>query len=553
MDKTKFGTTTPFTKSGLTRRTTLRGLTAGGLATAVGGFPSFDQERAAAQSDKATPVATPGVPVTLSDATLRDFEADVEAAMQTFHVPGAAVALVQGNEIIFNRGFGTRNLESGEPVTPRTRFRIGSITKSMTALLLAISVDEGVFGWDDRVADLWSAFQAPTPEFTQSLRVRDLLGMGSGIAESTELSVAAVEFFMSAGTASAADVLRSIAALPVIGPPDTTFSYNNSLYAAAAYLGLLAQGTALETLEETFAAQVRQRVLEPIGMADAAILDDPRPLGDDYAVGYTPDIFGDPSPLPFISLSGLAPAGSGLASATDMARSLITQIHQGVTPDGVRIVSAANLAEMHQPGIPVESVGLFPPELQSDTVALHYCMGWLSETYRDGRQLLWHSGGIDGFAALMGFFPNEQLGFAFLTNVGRGGGLFNISVQASLMSRLYGLNRELPAFMAGFIPVLEARTAELATQTRAVDATVVTPYLGLYEEGFELRLDDAGVLWLEHDIRSMPLLALSDGNYVVASGPDVVLEQPVTFEVDADGVPVMTIQGFPPVRWLTGR
>ena len=52
-------------------------------------------------------------------------------------------------------------------------------------------------------------------------------------------------------------------------------------------------------------------MLEPIGMADAAILDDPRPLGDNYAVGYTPDIFGDPSPLPFISLAGLAPAGSG--------------------------------------------------------------------------------------------------------------------------------------------------------------------------------------------------------------------------------------------------
>ena len=101
-------------------------------------------------------------------------------------------------------------------------------------------------------------------------------------------------------------------------------------------------------------------MLEPIGMADAAILDDPRPLGDNYAVGYTPDIFGDPSPLPFVSLAGLAPAGSGLASSTDMARYLITQMHQGVTPDGVRIVSAANLAEMHQPGIPVESVGLFP-------------------------------------------------------------------------------------------------------------------------------------------------------------------------------------------------
>src|SRR5215212_3988243 len=227
-------------------------------------------------------------------------------------------------------------------------------------------------------------------------------------------------------------------------------------------------------------------------------------------------------------------------------------MHHGVAPGGVRIVSASNLAEMHRPGIAVEPTALFPAELQSDTTALNYGMGWLNETYRGGRQLLWHSGGIDGFAALTGFFPKEQLGYAFLTNVGRGGGLFNLSVKASLTSRLYGLNRELPAFMAGFIPVLEARTAELAAQTQAVDATLVTPYLGLYQDGFELRLDDAGVLWLEHDIRSIPLLALSDGTYVVADGPDVVLEQPVTFEVDADGVPVMTIQGFPPVRWLTG-
>jgi len=534
-----------------TRRGIMRSVGGGGLLTALTAVNGAGPVRAA-PSDAGTPGATPSQPTTLSDEMLGDFEADVKAAMQTYHVPGAAVALVQGNEIVFNRGFGTRDLASGEPVTPRTRFRIGSITKSMTVLLLATLVDEGVFGWDDHAVDLWPSFAAPTPELTRTLRMRDLLGMGSGIAESSDRSVAAVEFFMSAGTVSAGDVLHSIATLPVIAPPDTTFSYNNSLYAAAAYLGLLAYGTAPEKLEESYATLVRQRVLEPIGMTDAAVLDDPRPLGDDYAVGYTRSIFGEPSPLPFVSLAGVAPAGSCLASATDMARYLMPQMHQGVAPGGDRIVSAPNIAETHRPGIRVESSGLFPPELQSDTSALNSAMGWLSETYRDGRQLLWHSGGIDGFAALTGFFPNEQLGFAFLTNVGRGGGLFNLSIQASLLSRLYGLNKELPAFLAGFVPMLEERTAELAAQTQAVDATLVTPYLGLYEDGFSLRMDDAGALQLEHDIRSMPLLALPDGTYVIADGPDVVLEQPVTLEVDMYGVSVMTITGFAPVRWLTG-
>jgi CubicO group peptidase (beta-lactamase class C family) len=551
MTSSTFGVRFCFPALPLTRRGIMRRVVGGGLVAAfseVGGMP---ENRAAAQSD-ATPVSTPNMPTTLSDATLRGFEIDVEAALQTFRVPGAAVALVQGDEIVFNRGFGVRDLASGQPVTPRTRFRNGSITKSMTALLLATLVDEGVFGWNNRVVELWPEFQAPTLELTQSLRLRDLLGMASGIAESTDLSLAAVEFFMSAGTISAGEVLRSVAALPVIEPPDTTFSYNNTLYAAAAYLGLLVDGTAAEMLEETYAAQVQQRVFEPIGMADAAILDDPRPLGDDFAVGYTQDIFGDPSSLPFVSLAGLAPAGSGLASSTDIARFLITQMRHGVAPGGTIVVSATNLDEMHRPGIALEPSALFPSDVQTDTVALNYGMGWLSETYRDGRQLLWHSGGIDGFAALMGFFPQEQLGFAFLTNMGRGGGLFNLSLQASLLGRLFGLNRDLPSFLAGAIPMLEAGTAELAARTGPVDPAAVTPYLGLYEDGFRLRLDDAGALFLDHDIRSMPLLELSDGSYVVAAGPDVVLEQPVSFEVDAIRVPVMTITGFAPVRWLTG-
>ena len=141
MTEISIGVPNRFPASFLTRRAAMRGI-GGALATAFGAVDGDFQVRAA-QSDAATPVATPGVSTTPTDTTLRDFGADVETAMQTFHLPGAAVALVQGNEIVFNRGFGMRDLESGEPVTPRTRFRIGSITKSMTALPLGTLVDDG--------------------------------------------------------------------------------------------------------------------------------------------------------------------------------------------------------------------------------------------------------------------------------------------------------------------------------------------------------------------------------------------------------------------------
>jgi CubicO group peptidase (beta-lactamase class C family) len=194
-------------------------------------------------------------------------------------VPGAAVALVQGDEVVFVRGFGVRDPATGAPVGPRTRFRIGSVTKSVTALVLAALADDGALAWDDRVADLWPAFRAPTPELTASLRLRDLLGMGSGIAESADLPLPVVEFFMMAGEVSAQDALRRVADLPVVGPPGVTYSYNNTLVAAAAFVGLLAAGVPEDGLEAAYSAAARERVFAPLGMAGAAIAEDPRPLG----------------------------------------------------------------------------------------------------------------------------------------------------------------------------------------------------------------------------------------------------------------------------------
>ena len=59
-------------------------------------------------------------------------------------------------------------------------------------------------------------------------------------------------------------------------------------------------------------------------------------------------------------------------------------------------------------------------------------------------------------------------------------------------------------------------------------------------------------LCLEHDIRSFPLLALSDGRYIVADGPAVVQGKAVTFATGQDGLRTMTIEDFDPVAWLTG-
>jgi CubicO group peptidase (beta-lactamase class C family) len=117
LDHTEFDLTVGFPAGSLTRCAAMRGISAEGLATALDRLAGFDEDRAAAQSGEANPVATPVLRPTLFNATLRDFETDVEAAVQTFRVPGAAVALVHGGGIIFNRGFGVCNAESGDAAT----------------------------------------------------------------------------------------------------------------------------------------------------------------------------------------------------------------------------------------------------------------------------------------------------------------------------------------------------------------------------------------------------------------------------------------------------
>ncbi|MBI5959998.1 MAG: beta-lactamase family protein, partial [Chloroflexi bacterium] len=105
---------------------------------------------------------------------LTQFEALIQSEMAYYHIPGAAVAVIQDGEVIYSQGFGSRNVATGDPFTPQTQFRIGSTTKSMTSLLVAQLVDEGKLSWDTPVTEIYPDFQTSDPELTAQLTLRDL-------------------------------------------------------------------------------------------------------------------------------------------------------------------------------------------------------------------------------------------------------------------------------------------------------------------------------------------------------------------------------------------
>src|SRR5262249_38120356 len=121
---------------------------------------------------------TPGRSATPDAATL---DAVVEPMVKAFQVPGAAVAVVQDDKVVYLKGFGVRRRGADERVTPDTVFAIGSCTKAFTTTALAALVGDGKLAWDAPVRKHLEYFRLPDPLADREVTVRDLLCHRTGM------------------------------------------------------------------------------------------------------------------------------------------------------------------------------------------------------------------------------------------------------------------------------------------------------------------------------------------------------------------------------------
>ncbi len=409
--------------------------------------------------------------VDLSDVTPRPVSeivdrlaADIDDALVRFGIPGAAVAIVQGDEVVFAEGFGVREAGGDAPMTAATQMMIGSTGKTMTTMLMGTLVDDGVFDWDTPVAQVLPGFEVADPDLTTSMSMRNLVCACSGVPRRD------LELFFNAAEMSAEDVVASLATFEFFTDFGEAFQYSNQLVGTAGYAAAAAAGYDAGELFEGYRALLRDRVLDPIGMTHTTLSPEEVVDRGDHGAPHRLDLeTGRYVPIPLELerlLLPIAPAGAHWSTASDMARYLITQIQGGVAPDGTRVVSEAALRTTWEPQVPI-------------TATASYGLGWIVGEY-EGVPVLSHGGNTLGFTSDFAFLPLQDLGIVVLTNA-QGTNTFNEFVRERLLELVYDRPARGEQAVAFTLTQIDAALADLQDRMSGpVDRETVAPYLGRF-------------------------------------------------------------------------
>ena len=363
-------------------------------------------------------------PLPLTGDLLAEFEAYVADAMEVFQVPGASVSVVQGGEIVYANGFGVRELGKNEPVTPETLMMIGSITKSMTTMLMATLVDDGLMDWDTPVVEILPTFALADPELTQKITVRNLVCACTGVPRRD------FELILNSDDLSTEDIVESLATFELFTDFGEAFQYSNQMVAAGGYAAAAVAGAEYGSLYDGYEQAVEERVFKPIGMTSTTLSIEEVEASNNYGTPHGLDLDFQHFPVSLQLerfLTPVSPAGAAWSNVLDMGRYLITELDQGVAPSRLRVVSADNLKVTWEPQVPISA-------------DISYGLGWMLDEYK-GLPQIWHDGSTLGFTANMAFLPDQGLGTSILSNA-RGSFGFTQAVRFRLFELVFGQETE---------------------------------------------------------------------------------------------------------------
>lgn len=343
----------------------------------------------------ATPAETKPVPPVTT--FLPKFEALIHQAMQQKKVPGLAVAIVMDGKVIFMKGFGVREVGCPEPVDTHTVFQIGSASKAITSVLVAILNRDQILSLDHPAETI--------PKATVRHILSHTTGMPSpGFNALIEKGVPAVE------------VYKTVETTTPNGQPGEKFAYHNVVYSL---IGDIIKRHSGLSFEET----LQTRLFKPLHMTETSSTWDAFISRSNRASVHTfskdkkkkgkKEKTNNNNVLkaPYRQDYANFPAAGGCSSSIhDMA--LLLAAILGAHPD---VVSPRDLDAFIQPLVHTPDQWQRTLVHRDRITETHYGLGWRTMTF-GGHHLVFHGGWIRGINSLISFIPEKKVGIVILQN-----------------------------------------------------------------------------------------------------------------------------------------
>jgi CubicO group peptidase (beta-lactamase class C family) len=298
-------------------------------------------------------------------------------------VPSIAVAVAEDGEIVWEEAFGWSDVENRVRATPHIMYRLGSITKTITATGLMLLVEEGSVDLDGPAVDYLPqdvrprAFEGEVEEVT----VRHLLNHRAGMP-------AYAESFFEDDEEVPRPLAETVRRYGIIAyPPGWSFIYCNLGYQMVA--SMIAQVSGM-----SYAEFIEERVFAALGMTHSRV-NRGLPLDQPYAACYTQDLERIP---PY--RTGYPGGDGNYASAHDLIRFAMFHLGDRLS-DQKAILTNQSLAAMQE---------AYPPSNQ------RYGIGWDLDANDGGYRSVYHGGEGPGVDAFMRLFPTEDIAAVVLCN-----------------------------------------------------------------------------------------------------------------------------------------
>jgi CubicO group peptidase (beta-lactamase class C family) len=310
----------------------------------------------------------------------------VESGMELWQVPGMAVSVVSGSEVLFQKGFGTTALHDGSKVDEHTQFAIASTTKAMVVAGILLLADQGKLSLDDPIAKHIPELHFSDPLLTQQLMIRDLLSHRTGLPST--------DFWTFFQDMPLDEQIKRLGSVSAAAPLRTRLIYQNTMFELA--------GLVIERLSGTHWDNfISEHFWQPIGMTETF-----------SSRGQIESGLARVSPYYFINDELTLAQWDFDADLADAAGSVWSSIHDmslwaqfllrgGMTSDGEQLVSEAGFEEMFKPHQLASPDDFYPTVELTQPNWRSYGLGWFQQDFQ-GRKIDFHTGSLSGLIAIIG-------------------------------------------------------------------------------------------------------------------------------------------------------